>query len=372
MGCSQPRAGGSSNSESDSAGADNANHLISQRQRYCHNHETFTLLLLDDRTNRILNESNTENEQELMNFINRIYNEFHLVFEKEKMGRADVTETLLQKILEPQIEDKYYYRKINIQNVISDILENNKITNPTINKEELMRSFLLFSRRYFPQVQKFIDVSYFDNSKNNMNYILSTLKFNSKYRVNLLKITFDSQIGNDQSLVNSISDLIRVQSVINAVIIDIKVGVNRVKENLQPIFNAIYDVKLIGALVLSSDYTLNMGEVVSKSLFSTLKEDRLFSLTISGIGFEKYLKEFFSILEKLENLKYLVFDLKEMMDEDVFSYIVSNYLKKNKKIIFCCLCGGSLNIDDEDIEDEIKTANPFFKNFCYIRKLNLF
>ena len=56
---------------------------------------------------------------------------------------------------------------------------------------------------------------------------------------------------------------------------------------------------------------------------------------------------------------------------DLVDEIVNNYLKNNKKILFCALSGGNLSIDCEQKELLIKQTNPNFKYLLYIPQINL-
>ena len=141
------------------------------------------------------------------------------------------------------------------------------------------------------------------------------------------------------------------------------------------IFEAIISNKNISALsIVGNEYNpcYFFNEEIKKAFLNCLKNDQLFAFCISKIKFDDNdIKTLINTLLLLKNLKFVIFDFENMSNE-LFYWIVNNYLKKNKKILSCLISGGSLEIQNENIENDIKKSNDNFKYFAYAKYFNIF
>ena len=147
-----------------------------------------------------------------------------------------------------------------------------------------------------------------------------------------------------------------------------------ITDNTRFIFEAIDINFSIRSLVLAAnEYSkeYKLPTLVYNAFLSTLRNDRLFALIVSKMNVDTVqIRELISILSSLENLKFVILDF-EMMTIDLIDEIVNNYIKKNKKILFCAVSGGELEVNNEEKELMIKQVNNNFKYFIYTPHINL-
>ena len=119
----------------------------------------------------------------------------------------------------------------------------------------------------------------------------------------------------------------------------------------------------------SREYRL--PSLVYNSFLTTIRNDRLFALVVSKIYFDTLqIKELLNVLCGLENLKFVILDF-ETMTNEIIEEIVEGYILKNRKILFCGVAGGELNVNNEEMEIRIKKENYNFKYFIYSPHINL-
>ena len=353
--------------------------IDTQRERYFKNHENFTLLQLNTSFSLFLNESKPEDELHLNTFIDLLFDKFYADFSNMKMTKEDVRDTVMEQILEQACVDELHYRTINFENVIGEIIENAEMGYLNAKKEEMMTSFFLTSRRYFAQLQKSISIKPIGHMK----HIFNNLKFSKQFDIGLLKIEFSNKMFDDEFNIVNIAELISEREKLTG--ITMKFSYDSTAENVKEktmyitdstrfIFDAIDLNFSVRWLVLAgNEYSreYRLPSLVYNSFLTTIRNDRLFALVVSKIYFDTLqIKELLNVLCGLENLKFVILDF-ETMTNEIIEEIVEGYILKNRKILFCGVAGGELNVNNEEMEIKIKKENYNFKYFIYSPHINL-
>ena len=353
--------------------------IDTQRERYLKNHENFTLLQLNTSFSLFLNESKPEDELHLNTFIDLLFDKFYADFSNMKMTKEDVRDTVMEQILEQACVDELHYRTINFENVIGEIIENAEMGYLNAKKEEMMTSFFLTSRRYFAQLQKSISIKPIGHMK----HIFNNLKFSKQFDIGLLKIEFSNKMFDDEFNIVNIAELISEREKLTG--ITMKFSYDSTAENVKEktmyitdstrfIFDAIDLNFSVRWLVLAgNEYSreYRLPSLVYNSFLTTIRNDRLFALVVSKIYFDTLqIKELLNVLCGLENLKFVILDF-ETMTNEIIEEIVEGYILKNRKILFCGVAGGELNVNNEEMEIRIKKENYNFKYFIYSPHINL-
>ena len=362
--------------------------IENQRQNYFSNQEKYSSILLNNEINKYINES--FQKVRLYTFIDNTYEKFYKEFEKQKMSKTDLRDCILLKVLENLCEDAFDYKPINFQNLIIEIFENTEIENFTVSKEDIINNFSLTSRRYFPQIQKYMflklientseenEISKINNGQGLMKFAFENIKFNPKFPINLMTIELDEKMFSHDINIINIAESINIRDTLNGICLYFNSHGNNnfeIKSLSKYIFEAIISNKNISALsIVGNEYNpcYFFNEEIKKSFLNCLKNDQLFAFCISKIKFDDNdIKTLINTLLLLKNLKFVIFDFENMSNE-LFYWIVNNYLKKNKKILSCLISGGSLEIQNENIENDIKKSNDNFKYFAYAKYFNIF
>lgn len=356
--------------------------LSKQKEIYLHNHEAFSLLLLNKEIYNSFNDANTEDQKAFDAFISSLYAKFYSKFTDWRITQEGLKDIILQQILLIEMEDTLGYRTISIQSVLAEILSNNE---EYINKEHLSQQFSITSRRYFKENQKVIMLKQLINV--DLKHVFSNLKFNSKFQFDSIKVILSQgMINEEMNMINIAEILIAKPKLTSACLMfqslnssDFEVckggqfGIDPEQLNhLHYIFNAIAQNHNISALCLCSyeDYQLSFPKNPKDSFIALIKKDNLFALGILKITFSPLeIQEILNAISSLNNLKFLVLEM-TMFTVDHIKTVV-NILKKNKKILSCFVSGGNLDINSEEEEQAIKKVNPNFKCFCYTKKLNI-
>jgi hypothetical protein len=306
------------------------------------------------------------------------------------MSKLELRDSLLLQVLENQCEDILDFKSINFQNLIIEIYENTEIDNVSFTKNELLNNFSLTSKRYFPQTQNYICVKVIDNppeetdiTKINqgqglMKYAFENIKFNEKFKINLMTIILDDKMYSHEINIINIAEAINIRDTLNGVCINFLANNNPdyiIRPNTKYIFEGIITNKFISALsVVGNEYNsvYCLPKDVKSIFYQCIREDRLFAFCISKIKYtEEEIKELIAILLPLERLKFIILDF-DIINSELINYIVNNYLKKCKKILCCLIAGGNLDINNEQIETDIKNSNSNFKYFSYAKNFNIF
>ena len=353
--------------------------IDTQRERYFKNHENFTLLQLNTSFSLFLNESKPEDELHLNTFIDLLFDKFYADFSNMKMTKEDVRDTVMEQILEQACVDELHYRTINFENVIGEIIENAEMGYLNAKKEEMMTSFFLTSRRYFAQLQKSISIKPIGHMK----HIFNNLKFSKQFDIGLLKIEFSNKMFDDEFNIVNIAELISEREKLTGITMkfsydytaeNVKEKTMYITDSTRFIFDAIdlnFSVRwlVLAGIEYSREYRL--PSLVYNSFLTTIRNDRLFALVVSKIYFDTLqIKELLNVLCGLENLKFVILDF-ETMTNEIIEEIVEGYILKNRKILFCGVAGGELNVNNEEMEIKIKKENYNFKYFIYSPHINL-
>ena len=361
-----------------------------QKEKYFSIQQKFTAIMLNDQINKYLDQSIPENHVLLPKFIDDTYEKFYNEFKSQNMTNLDLRDSLLLKLLENQCEDFLDFKKINFQNLIIEIYENTEIEHVSFNKNDIINNFSLTSKRYFPSTQNYICLTVIDNPPeetqitkiNNgqglMKYAFENIKFNTKFPINLMTIILDDRMYKHEINLINIAEVINIRDSLNGVCINFSANKNleyKISQNTKYIFEAIITNKSITALsVVGNEYNscYILPQEVKNTLYKCIKINRFFAFCISKIKFtEQEIDELIKILLPLESLKFIVLDF-DIIDSKIFKYIINNYLKKCKKILYCLIAGGNLDIDNEEYENEIKKSNSNFKYFAYAKYFNIF
>lgn len=353
--------------------------INTQRERYLKNHENFTLLQLNTSFSLFLNESKPEDELHLSTFIDLLFDKFYADFSNMKMTKEDVRDTVMEQILEQACVDELHYRTINFENVIGEIIENAEMGYLNAKKEEMMTSFFLTSRRYFAQLQKSISIKPIGHMK----HIFNNLKFSKQFDIGLLKIEFSNKMFDDEFNIVNIAELISEREKLTGITMkfsydytaeNVKEKTMYITDSTRFIFDAIDLNFSVRWLVLAgNEYSreYRLPSLVYNSFLTTIRNDRLFALVVSKIYFDTLqIKELLNVLCGLENLKFVILDF-ETMTNEIIEEIVEGYILKNRKILFCGVAGGELNVNNEEMEIRIKKENYNFKYFIYSPHINL-
>lgn len=353
--------------------------IDTQRERYFKNHENFTLLQLNTSFSLFLNESKPEDELHLNTFIDLLFDKFYADFSNMKMTKEDVRDTVMEQILEQACVDELHYRTINFENVIGEIIENAEMGYLNAKKEEMMTSFFLTSRRYFAQLQKSISIKPIGHMK----HIFNNLKFSKQFDIGLLKIEFSNKMFDDEFNIVNIAELISEREKLTGITMkfsydytaeNVKEKTMYITDSTRFIFDAIDLNFSVRWLVLAgNEYSreYRLPSLVYNSFLTTIRNDRLFALVVSKIYFDTLqIKELLNVLCGLENLKFVILDF-ETMTNEIIEEIVEGYILKNRKILFCGVAGGELNVNNEEMEIRIKKENYNFKYFIYSPHINL-
>lgn len=353
--------------------------IDTQRERYLKNHENFTLLQLNTSFSLFLNESKPEDELHLNTFIDLLFDKFYADFSNMKMTKEDVRDTVMEQILEQACVDELHYRTINFENVIGEIIENAEMGYLNAKKEEMMTSFFLTSRRYFAQLQKSISIKPIGHMK----HIFNNLKFSKQFDIGLLKIEFSNKMFDDEFNIVNIAELISEREKLTGITMkfsydytaeNVKEKTMYITDSTRFIFDAIDLNFSVRWLVLAgNEYSreYRLPSLVYNSFLTTIRNDRLFALVVSKIYFDTLqIKELLNVLCGLENLKFVILDF-ETMTNEIIEEIVEGYILKNRKILFCGVAGGELNVNNEEMEIRIKKENYNFKYFIYSPHINL-
>ena len=353
--------------------------IDTQRERYFKNHENFTLLQLNTSFSLFLNESKPEDELHLNTFIDLLFDKFYADFSNMKMTKEDVRDTVMEQILEQACVDELHYRTINFENVIGEIIENAEMGYLNAKKEEMMTSFFLTSRRYFAQLQKSISIKRIGHMK----HIFTNLKFSKQFDIGLLKIEFSNKMFDDEVNIVNIAELISEREKLTGITMkfsydytaeNVKEKTMYITDSTRFIFDAIDLNFSVRWLVLAgNEYSreYRLPSLVYNSFLTTIRNDRLFALVVSKIYFDTLqIKELLNVLCGLENLKFVILDF-ETMTNEIIEEIVEGYILKNRKILFCGVAGGELNVNNEEMEIKIKKENYNFKYFIYSPHINL-
>ena len=353
--------------------------IDTQRERYLKNHENFTLLQLNTSFSLFLDESKPEDELHLNTFIDLLFDKFYSDFSNMKMTKEDVRDTVMEQILEQACVDELQYRTINFENVIGEIIENAEMGYLNAKKEEMMTSFFLTSRRYFAQLQKSISIKPIGHMK----HIFNNLKFSKQFDIGLLKIEFSNKMFDDEFNIVNIAELISEREKLTG--ITMKFSYDSTAENVKEktmyitdstrfIFDAIdlnFSVRWLALAGNEYSREYRLPSLVYNSFLTTIRNDRLFALVVSKIYFDTLqIKELLNVLCGLENLKFVILDF-ETMTNEIIEEIVEGYILKNRKILFCGVAGGELNVNNEEMEIRIKKENYNFKYFIYSPHINL-
>ena len=353
--------------------------IYTQREIYFKNHENFTLLQLNTSFSLFLNESKPEDELHLNTFIDLLFDKFYADFSNMKMTKEDVRDTVMEQILEQACVDELHYRTINFENVIGEIIENAEMGYLNAKKEEMMTSFFLTSRRYFAQLQKSISIKPIGHMK----HIFNNLKFSKQFDIGLLKIEFSNKMFDDEFNIVNIAELISERETLTGITMkfsydytaeNVKEKTMYITDSTRFIFDAIDLNFSVRWLVLAgNEYSreYRLPSLVYNSFLTTIRNDRLFALVVSKIYFDTLqIKELLNVLCGLENLKFVILDF-ETMTNEIIEEIVKGYILKNRKILFCGVAGGELNVNNEEMEIRIKKENYNFKYFIYSPHINL-
>ena len=295
------------------------------------------------------------------------------------MTKEDVRDTVMEQILEQACVDELHYRTINFENVIGEIIENAEMGYLNAKKEEMMTSFFLTSRRYFAQLQKSISIKPIGHMK----HIFNNLKFSKQFDIGLLKIEFSNKMFDDEFNIVNIAELISEREKLTGITMkfsydytaeNVKEKTMYITDSTRFIFDAIDLNFSVRWLVLAgNEYSreYRLPSLVYNSFLTTIRNDRLFALVVSKIYFDTLqIKELLNVLCGLENLKFVILDF-ETMTNEIIEEIVEGYILKNRKILFCGVAGGELNVNNEEMEIRIKKENYNFKYFIYSPHINL-
>ena len=364
--------------------------INTQKEKYFSIQEKYSAIMLNNQIHKYLDESIPESHVYFSKFIDNIYEKFYNEFNTQKMTKLELRDSLLLKVLENQCEDVLDFKTINFQNLIIEIYENTEIDNVSFTKNDLLNNFSLTSKRYFPQTQKYICVKVIDNPPeeteitkiNNgqglMKYAFDNIKFNPKFPINLMTIILDDKMYSHDINIINIAESINVRDTLNGVCINFVANENQefiIRKNTKFIFEGIITNKFITALsVVGNEYNscYFLPQEVKNTFYQCIKQDRFFAFCISKIKYtEDEIKELINILLPLESLKFVILDF-DVINMEIFNYIVNNYLKKCKKILCCLISGGNLDINNGKIETEIKKSNSNFKYFSYAKNFNIF
>jgi len=350
------------------------------KQKYFKNSANFSKLQLNPEIESFLSDINISNEENLNILIDNIYSKFFSEFQKIDMTREDLKEIILIKVFEKSIPDVMNYKTFIFKNLLSCLIDlNENINNIKVN-ENLPNNFLLASQRYFPNLQKYVEIKYINEINSDlklMKYFFENLKFNPKFEINLMKVNIDDDFNKDEMNLINVSQLIFIKKHLNGLALCLDSNRNDfiIKNSMKFIFNAISLNENLNAFCFigksyNEKYALN--NELKNSFFNVIKSDKFFSLVISKIVFnEDEIKDLISLLNNLKKLKFLIVDFQNLNNSLLESFI--NLCKSNNKLMYCFISGGELNnINNLDIENEIKIKNTNFKNFIYIRKLSLF
>ena len=354
--------------------------INTQKEKYFSIQEKYSAIMLNNQIHKYLDESIPESHVYFSKFIDNIYEKFYNEFNSQKMSKLELRDSLLLQVLENQCEDILDFKSINFQNLIIEIYENTEIDNVSFTKNELLNNFSLTSKRYFPQTQNYICVKVIDNppeetdiTKINqgqglMKYAFENIKFNEKFKINLMTIILDDKMYSHEINIINIAEAINIRDTLNGVCINFLANNNPdyiIRPNTKYIFEGIITNKFISALsVVGNEYNsvYCLPKDVKSIFYQCIREDRLFAFCISKIKYtEEEIKELIAILLPLERLKFIILDF-DIINSELINYIVNNYLKKCKKILCCLIAGGNLDINNEQIETDIKNSNLIFLN----------
>ena len=364
--------------------------INTQKENYFATREKYSAIMLNNQINKFLEDSIPESHVYFSKFIDNAYEKFYNEFNSQKMSKLELRDSLLLQVLENQCEDILDFKSINFQNLIIEIYENTEIDNLSFTKNELLNNFSLTSKRYFPQTQNYICVKVIDNppeetdiTKINqgqglMKYAFENIKFNEKFKINLMTIILDDKMYSHEINIINIAEAINIRDTLNGVCINFLANNNPdyiIRPNTKYIFEGIITNKFISALsVVGNEYNsvYCLPKDVKSIFYQCIREDRLFAFCISKIKYtEEEIKELIAILLPLERLKFIILDF-DIINSELINYIVNNYLKKCKKILCCLIAGGNLDINNEQIETDIKNSNSNFKYFSYAKNFNIF
>ena len=222
------------------------------------------------------------------------------------------------------------------------------------------------------------EISKINNGQGLMKFAFENIKFNPKFPINLMTIELDEKMFSHDINIINIAESINIRDTLNGICLYFNSHGNNnfeIKSLSKYIFEAIISNKNISALsIVGNEYNpcYFLNEEIKKAFLNCLKNDQLFAFCISKIKFDDNdIKTLINTLLLLKNLKFVIFDFENMSNE-LFYWIVNNYLKKNKKILSCLISGGSLEIQNENIENDIKKSNDNFKYFAYAKYFNIF
>jgi hypothetical protein len=350
------------------------------KEKYFKNSMNFSKLQLNPEIESFLLDINISNEENLNILIDNIYSKFFSEFQKLDMTREDLKEIILIKVFEKSIPDVMNYKTFIFKNLLSCLIDLNENENNIKINENIPNNFLLASQRYFPNLQKYVEIKIVNEINSDlklMKYYFENLKFNPKFEINLMKVNIDDDFNKDEMNLINVSQLIFIKKHLNglALCFDAKRNDFIIKNSMKFIFNAINLNENLNAFCFigkyyNEKYTLN--NELKNSLFNVIKSDKFFSLVISKIVFnEDEIKDLISLLNNLKKLKFLIVDFQNLNNSLLESFI--NLCKVNNKLMYCFISGGELNdINNLGLEKEIKVKNSNFKNFIYIKKLSLF
>ena len=350
------------------------------KEKYFKNSVNFSKLQLNPEIESFLSDINISNEENLNILIDNIYSKFFSEFQKLDMTREDLKEIILIKVFEKSIPDVMNYKTFIFKNLLSCLIDlNENINNIKVN-ENIPNNFLLASQRYFPNLQKYVEIKFINEINSDlklMKYFFENLKFNPKFEINLMKVDIDDDFNKDEMNLINISQLIFIKKHLNGLALCFDSNRNDfiIKNSMQFIFNAInLNENLNAFCFIGKTYNekFALNNELKNSFFNVIKSDKFFSLVISKIAFnEDEIKDLISLLNNLKKLKFLIVDFQILNNSLLESFI--NLCKSNNKLMYCFISGGELNnINNLDIENEIKVRNSNFKNFIYIKKLSLF
>ena len=206
--------------------------------------------------------------------------------------------------------------------------------------------------------------------------------------MHLLKVRMSELFFANPFNVIDLAELIVVQRTLNGVLFNFvsndnelqHIGVNVddnefIKKEMVYVVDALKCNNNISSVLFCANEYNAMKYKLSDALFDgvveLLRQDKLFAFWIVKVHVdEKKIKRLIAVLNMLCNLKVVVLEF-DILTYELVEEIVNGYLKRNKKVMYCYIAGGNLDVNVVEKNKVIKGENKNFKCFIYSKTMNI-
>lgn len=355
-------------------------------KKYNMHHEYFENLMLNKEMSEDFQNRTTDSTFE--QFFDKFYTKWKMRFDQHKLSRIDVKDVIIEKIVEDLIGEDFSFQDWKVLDLIENNVEHWRTT--TDYKIELACMNLSSVSRFYSKTQKgcVIQSQEQSGSFSNLNtwgikHYLTNLKYNINFQMECINVIFSPYLFENEEFVNDLCEVIESNENLNTVCILIakyssegELLKNYIPEHkhllaLVKLFQAISAHKNVKVFCFANltEYVYSFPIETFTAFIELINNDKFFGICLSKINLQgEYVKLLLNTLGDLNNLRYLVLDIKLGNNTDDN---LSTYLAKIKNLVACLIGNIELTITAEEIENRIKFSNSDFSFLAYEKDFNI-